>query len=151
IFGNEEARRQAIRTLRNALSQNQGHNRHWLKVRLLHKSTVASPDTLRLGPPRLAVGVKVRVDVVRADGTTRSIHRIFGKNSSYDRVSGLERIDLSDAKVVARLMITWPIDTPKGSTTQVFNDLAIDQAIEVTEGPYMYEILRKLTLLSPGR
>src|SRR5436305_12590602 len=50
----------------NALFQNPGNGRHWLKVRLVGTKS-----------NRSAIGAGIRVDLVGADGKPRSIHRVI--------------------------------------------------------------------------
>src|SRR5207248_4585742 len=102
----------------NALFQNPGHGRHWLKVRLIGTKT-----------NRSAVGAKLRVDVAGPDGS-RSIHRVIGNNGSFGGNTLVESIGLRDAKSADCLTVTWPTS----KTTQTIRDIAADQAIEITEG-----------------
>jgi hypothetical protein len=103
----------------NALFRNPGHGRHWLKIKLVGTKT-----------NRAAIGAKLQADYRDADGTARSIHRTIGNNSSFGGNSLVETIGLRDATRVDSLAITWPTS----GTTQTFQDLACDQAIEITEG-----------------
>ncbi len=102
----------------NALFQNPGHGRHWLKVKLIGTRT-----------NRSAIGARIRVDLT-GPGGTRSIHRVIGNNGSFGGNSLVESIGLLDAKSVDSLSVTWPTSR----TTQTFHHLAADQAIEITEG-----------------
>jgi hypothetical protein len=120
----------------NALFQNPGHGRHWLKIRLVGTNT-----------NRSALGAKVRVDLVRADGTTRSIHRVIGNNGSFGGNSLVESIGLLDATTVDLLTVTWPTS----KTTQTFRRLAADQAIEITEGSDSYKVVTRKPLPSARR
>ena len=115
----------------NLLFQNPGHGRHWLKVKLIGTAT-----------NRAALGAKVRVDLKYDDGTTRSIHRTIGNNSSFGGNSLVESIGLLDATVVDRLSITWPTS----GTRQVFRNLAADQSITITEGSDAVESTRPTAL-----
>ena len=69
----------------NVLFQNPGHGRHWLKVKLVGTQT-----------NRAAIGARIRVELANADGTTRSVHRTIGGNSSYGNSSLVETIGLGE-------------------------------------------------------
>ena len=92
----------------NALFQNPGHRRHWLKVRLVGVKT-----------NRSAIGARLRVDLSGPDGS-RSIHRVIGNNGSFGGNTLVESIGLLDAKSVDRLTVTWPTS----KTTQTFRNIA---------------------------
>ena len=89
----------------NLLFQNPGHGRHWLKVRLVGTRT-----------NRAALGARIRVDLDRPDGATRSIYRQVGGASSHGGNSLVETIGLSDATRVTELTVSWPTS----KTTQTF-------------------------------
>jgi len=103
----------------NLLFKNPGHGRHWLKVKLQGTKT-----------NRAALGARIRAVVSGADGTSRSIYRTIGNNSSYGGNSQVELLGLLDATSVAELEIFWPTS----GTTQTFRNIAADQAIKITEG-----------------
>jgi hypothetical protein len=117
----------------NALFRNPGHGRHWLKVKLVGTKT-----------NRAAIGAKVRVDLVGAGGEPRSVHRVIGPGSSYGGSSLVATIGLGDAGAVSTLTVTWPTS----GTRQVFRDLPIDQAIQVTEGADDYRVIPRPTPLA---
>jgi len=112
----------------NALFQNPGHGRHWLKVKLVGTKT-----------NRAALGSRIRVDFKSSDGQTRSIHRTVGNNSSFGGNSLVEMIGLGDANRVAELTISWPTS----KTTQSFRDLAANQTFEITEGSHSIKVLHQ--------
>jgi hypothetical protein len=120
----------------NALFQNPGLGRHWLKVKLIGTKT-----------NRAALGAKIRVDLRSKGGQSRSIHRTVGNNSSFGGNSLVELIGLRDETRIAALTISWPTS----KTTQTFRDLAADQAIEITEGSDSFKVLRQPTLVIPAR
>ena len=70
----------------NLLFQNPGHGRHWLKVKLVGTAT-----------NRAALGAKIKVELKSLDGSSRSIHRTIGNNSSFGGNSLVESIGLLDA------------------------------------------------------
>ena len=59
----------------------------------------------------------------------RSIYRVVSSGSSFGANALQQTIGLGDAKGVSVLEIYWPAS----HTTQVFHDLAADQAIQITE------------------
>jgi hypothetical protein len=103
----------------NVLFQNPGHRRHWLKVKLAGTKT-----------NRAALGARIRAVVAGADGSSRSIYRTVGNNSSFGGNCLIESIGLLDATSVAELEVSWPTSR----TSQVFRDISADQTIEIEEG-----------------
>ena len=118
----------------NALFQNPGHGRHWLKLKLIGTRT-----------NRSAIGARIRVDLAVPGGGSRSIYRTIGNNGSFGGNSLVETIGLRDNKAVARLSVTWPTS----GTTQNFENIAADQALEITEGASTYKVLRQPPLPAP--
>ncbi len=119
----------------NVLFQNPGHGRHWLKVKLVGTTT-----------NRSAIGAKIHVEVKSAGGQVRSIHRTVGNNGSFGGNSLVELIGLGDEKLVALLTVSWPTS----KTTQIFHDVAADQAITITEAAETYKVLHQRPLPSPS-
>src|SRR5436305_9510695 len=74
----------------NALFQNPGHGRHWLKLKLIGTRT-----------NRSAIGARIRVDLPVPGGGSRSIYRTVGNNGSFGGNSLVETIGLLDDKAVA--------------------------------------------------
>jgi hypothetical protein len=118
----------------NALFQNPGNGRHWLKTKLVGTKT-----------NRSAIGARIHAELKGADGTSRSVFRVIGNNGSFGGNSLVEHIGLGDAKSVARLTISWPTSR----TSQTFRDVAADQAIVITEGTDRYEVLHQQPLRIP--
>ncbi len=110
----------------NALFQNPGFKRQWLKLKLVGTQT-----------NRAALGAKIRVDLKSADGLSRSIHRTVGNNSSFGGNSLVETIGLLDTTSVAELFVSWPTSR----TTQTFRDIKAGQAIEIVEGAPAYKVI----------
>jgi len=65
-----------------------------------------------------------------SDGSTRSVYRTVGNNSSFGGNSLVELIGLGEATQVTALEVSWPTSR----TTQTFRDLAADRTVEITEG-----------------
>ncbi len=118
----------------NALFQNPGHGRHWLKVKLVGTKT-----------NRSAIGAKLRADIKSKDGQTRSIHRTIGNNSSFGGNTLIETIGLIDDREVALLTISWPTS----KSTQTFKNVAADQVLEITEGASSYRVVMQKPLSVP--
>ena len=76
---------------------------------------------------RAAIGARVRV--VTAGEKPLTVHRHVTSGSSFGANTLEQSFGLAQAGKVAELEIHWPTS----GTTQVFRDIAADQAIEVTE------------------
>ncbi len=100
----------------NILFQNPGQGNHWLTVKLVGRKT-----------NRAAIGARIKV--VTAGEKPLTIHRHVSSGSSFGANPLQQTIGLAKAERVAVLEIHWPTS----GTTQVFRDIAADQAIEVTE------------------
>jgi FG-GAP-like repeat/ASPIC and UnbV len=100
----------------NILFQNPGHPHHWLTLKLIgQKSNRAS-----LG---------ARIKIVTTGNEPLTIHRHITTGSSFGGNPLQQTIGLGNASRIATLEIHWPTS----DSTQVFRDLAVDQALEVTE------------------
>src|SRR5271170_6375659 len=100
----------------NILFQNPGQGNHWLTVKLVGRKT-----------NRAAVGARIKV--VTAGEKPLTIHRLICSGSSFGANPLRQTIGVAKAERIAVLQIDWPTS----GTTQVFRDLAVNQAIEVTE------------------
>jgi hypothetical protein len=100
----------------NILFQNPGQGNHWLTVKLVGQKT-----------NRAAIGARIKV--VTAGGQPLTIHRHVTSGSSWGANPLQQTIGLARAQKIALLEIHWPTS----GTTQVFRDIAANQAIEVTE------------------
>jgi hypothetical protein len=118
----------------NALFQNPGHGRHWLKVRLIGTKT-----------NRSAIGARIRVDLKQADGAIRSVFRVIGNNGSFGGNALAELIGLDGATAVDRLTVTWRTGLPE----QIFRNVAADQSVEITEGAAAYRVVPHQPLPQP--
>ena len=110
----------------NLLFQNPGNANHWLKVKLVGTRT-----------NRAAIGARIKVTVEAADGTRRTIYRTVGNNASFGGNTLVESIGLLDSTSVTELQVFWPTS----QTTQTFEKIPSDQAIEITEGVESYKPL----------
>jgi hypothetical protein len=100
----------------NALFQNPGHGNDWLTVKLIGKKT-----------NRAAIGARIKV--VTAGDNPLTVHRHISSGSSFGANPLQQTIGLGRTTKVATLEIFWPTS----QTKQVFHDIDVDQAIEVTE------------------
>jgi hypothetical protein len=116
----------------NVLFQNPGQGNDWLTVKLVGKKT-----------NRAAVGARLKV--VTAGGKPLTVHRHVSSGSSFGANPLEQTIGVGKADRVAVLEIDWPTS----GTTQVFRDVAVNQAIEVTEFAPDYRRLDWKPLPSP--
>ncbi|MEI8018201.1 MAG: CRTAC1 family protein [Schlesneria sp.] len=110
----------------NLLFQNPGQGHHWLKVKLVGTKT-----------NRSAFGAKIKAVVGANEGSSRSIFRTIGNNSSFGGNTLVETLGLLDSTTVAELQIYWPTS----QTTQTFRDIPADQLIEITEGIDSFRVI----------
>jgi hypothetical protein len=115
-----------------ALFQNPGQGNHWLTVKLIGKKT-----------NRAAIGARIKV--VTADPKPLTVYRHVSSGSSFGANPLQQTIGLAQSKQVAVLEIHWPTS----GTTQVFRNVAVDQAIEVTEFSGSYRPLNWKPLPQP--
>jgi hypothetical protein len=101
---------------RDVLFQNPGHANHWLTVKLIGKKT-----------NRAAIGARIKA--ILPGDPPRTIYRHVTSGSSFGGNPLQQTIGLGKAAKIDTLEIWWPTS----KTTQVFHDVPIDQAIEVTE------------------
>lgn len=116
----------------NILFQNPGQGNRWLTVKLVGKKT-----------NRSAIGARIKV-LTEADEPL-TVHRHVSTGSSFGANPLEQTIGLARAKKVAALEIYWPTS----GTTQVFRDIAVDQAIEVTEFADEYRVLDRKPIPAP--
>src|SRR5262249_49563611 len=92
---------------------------------------------------RAAIGARIKVVTTGDDSLT--VHRHVTSGSSFGGNPLEQHFGLAKATKVALLEITWPTS----KTTQVFRDLDVNQAIEVTEFATEYRKLPWKTLPTP--
>jgi hypothetical protein len=97
------------------LFQNPGQGNHWLTVKLVGQKS-----------NRAAIGARIKVVT---DGGKLTVHRHISHGSSFGANPLQQTIGLGQAARVGTLEIYWPTS----QTTQVFHDVVVNQAIEVTE------------------
>jgi hypothetical protein len=106
------------------LFQNPGQGNHWLTVKLIGRKT-----------NRAAIGARIKV--ITAGETPLTVRRHVSSGSSFGANPLQQHIGLARADRVALLEVYWPTS----GTTQVFRDIAADQAIEITEFAESYRPL----------
>ena len=110
----------------NILFENPGQGNHWLSVKLTGRKT-----------NRAAIGARIKV--VTAGDQPLTIYRHVSSGSSWGANPLEQHIGLAKAERIAVLEIHWPTS----GSTQVFRDIAVDQAIEVTEFADKYRVLTR--------
>ena len=113
----------------NVLFQNPGQGNRWLTVKLIGKKSNRSA---------LGARIKVVIKAVAAGDKALTVHRHVSSGSSFGANPLQQTIGLGKARSVATVEIYWP--TTK--TTQVFHDIDVDQAIEITEFASEYRKLK---------
>jgi hypothetical protein len=108
----------------NLLFENPGQGNHWLTLKLVGKKT-----------NRAAIGARIKA--VTAGEKPLTIHRHVTSGSSFGANSLRQTLGLARADRIASLEVYWPTS----GTTQVFRDVAADQAIELTEFAESYRKL----------
>ncbi len=116
----------------NVLFQNPGQGNHWLTVKLVGKKT-----------NRAALGARIKV--VTAGEKPLTVHRHISSGSSFGGNPLEQTIGLAKATRVDRLEIYWPTS----KTTQVFREIAADQAIEVIEFEPAFKSLNRKPIPQP--
>lgn len=116
----------------NLLFQNPGQGNHWLTVKLVGKKT-----------NRPAIGARIKV--VTGEEKPLTIHRHVSSGSSFGANPLEQTIGVGKADRVATLEIHWPTS----GTTQVFRDVPVNQAIEITEFAESYHTLNRKPVPQP--
>jgi hypothetical protein len=117
---------------RNVLFQNPGHDNHWITVKLVGKKT-----------NRAAIGARIKITV---PGEARNtFYRHVNSGSSFGANPLQQTIGIGKATQIATLEVYWPTSR----TTQVFQDVPIDQAIEITEFEKEYRKLHWTRIVVP--
>jgi hypothetical protein len=118
----------------NVLFLNPGQGNHWLTVKLVGRKS-----------NRPAIGARIKV--VTAGDHPLTVYRHVTSGSSFGANPLQQTIGLGRARSVATLEIHWPTSR----TTQVFRDVAADQAVEVTEFATGYRKLHWTVVPIRGR
>ena len=102
----------------NALFENPGFGKHWLKVRLVGVES-----------NRSGIGARIRVVLRDGEAGERSVYRWVNSGGSFGCNPLTQHVGLGDAERVLRLEVTWP----RSGRTQAFADVPADRWVEVTE------------------
>jgi hypothetical protein len=108
------------------LFENPGQGNHWLSLKLKGVKT-----------NRAALGARIKV--VTSGDHPLKVYRHVSSGSSWGANPLEQHIGLAKAEKVALVEIHWPTS----GTTQVFHDVAADQAFEVTEFAQQYRVLHR--------
>jgi hypothetical protein len=117
----------------NILFQNPGQGNHWLTVKLIGQKT-----------NRAAIGARIKA--VTAGDEPLTVHRHVSSGSSFGGNPLQQTLGLGKAASVATLEIYWPTS----QTTQLFRNVAANQAIEITEFARDYRRLNWTPLPVPS-
>jgi hypothetical protein len=102
----------------NALFENPGFDNHWIKLKLVGVES-----------NRSAVGVRVRLEITE-DGATRSIFKHVNTGGSFGSNPLRREIGVGRASKIDVLEVFWPTT----GKTQRFENVDVDQLLEITEG-----------------
>lgn len=108
------------------LFENPGFGNHWVTFQLVGRQS-----------NRSAIGARIRADIV-ANGVPRAVYRQIGSGGSFGCNPLRQTIGIGKATRIERLEVYWPTS----DITQVFHDVAADQAIRIDEGAEEYEPLQ---------
>jgi hypothetical protein len=103
---------------RNALYENPGFGKHWLRV------TVRGVRSNRGG-----IGTRLRAEL-REGGAVRSVYRTVCTGGSFGANPLTQHLGLGEASNIETLDVYWPTT----GETQVFRDVPIDAHVEIREG-----------------
>jgi hypothetical protein len=109
---------------RSVMFQNPGHKNHWITLKLQGKKT-----------NRPAIGARIKISLPTA--IPHTIYRHVTTGSSFGANPFQQTIGIGKAETIESLEIYWPTTR----TTQVFRNVPIDQAIEITEFQEKYRML----------
>jgi hypothetical protein len=110
----------------NVLFQNPGQGNNWLNVKLIGAARPGDPAIVKK-TNRPAIGARIKV--VTTGEKPLTIHRHVTSGSSFGGNPLEQLIGLGKGNKIAILEITWPTS----GTMQVFRDLDVNQAIEISE------------------
>ena len=109
-----------------ALFENPGFNNRWLSVKLIGLESNKS-----------GIGARIHV-TVKENGLSRSIFREVNSGGSFGCNPLRQNIGLGKAEQIESLEIYWPTS----DSTQTFNDVGLDQLIEIREHSETFEQIK---------
>ncbi len=116
----------------NILFQNPGHNNNWLTIKLIGTRT-----------NRAAIGARIKV--VTDGERPLTVHRHVSSGSSFGANPLQQTIGIGRGERIALLEIVWPTS----GEIQTFRNVAVNQAIEVTESAKDYRRLNWTPIAVP--
>jgi ASPIC and UnbV/FG-GAP-like repeat len=116
----------------NVLFQNPGQGNNWLSVKLVGKKT-----------NRSAMGARIKAVAPGVEPLT--VHRHVSSGSSFGGNPLEQHIGVGKVEKVATLEIHWPTS----GTIQVFRDIPVNRAIEITEFATEYKTLDRKPVALP--
>ena len=132
----------------NVLFLNPGQGNNWLNVKLIGAATDDTiPFSKKTNRPAIGARIKV-VTAIKEPLPTRqlqTIHRHVTSGSSFGANPLEQTFGLGKADKVSVLEITWPTS----GTVQIFRDIDVNQAIEITEFATEYRKLNWKPLPTP--
>ena len=108
----------------NVLFQNPGHAHAWLTVKLIGEKS-----------NRAAIGARIKI--ITAGEVPQTIYRTVSTGSSFGANPLQQTIGLGTAEKISTVEVWWP----SSQTTQVFRDIGVNQAIQITEFAQNFEKL----------
>ena len=119
-----------------ALFRNPGFDNRWLAFRLVGTES-----------NRSAIGARIRVDLVDADGARRSVYRRVNGGGSFGGNPLRQTIGLGRPETVERVAVYWPAT----DRTQTFAGVAPDRLYRIVEGRDELELQASAAAGSPRR
>ncbi|MCA9064734.1 MAG: CRTAC1 family protein [Planctomycetaceae bacterium] len=110
----------------NCVYRNPGFGNHWITVRLIGQIS-----------NRSAIGTRISIEV-NDGGESRTIHHWISSGGSFGCNPLRAEIGLGQASRIRRLTVFWPAS----NLQQTFEDVPVDQSIEITEGIEQIRSLR---------
>ena len=110
----------------NTLYENPGFGHHFLTIKLLGVRS-----------NRSAIGARIHVHIIE-NGELRSIYKHVNSGGSFGANPLRQTIGLGEAEKIETLEVFWPTT----GLTQRFNDVPLDQFIQITEGKAQYTIIQ---------
>jgi hypothetical protein len=117
----------------NALFENPGFDNHWIKLKLVGVES-----------NRAGVGARIRLEITE-DGATRTIFKYVNTGGSFGSNPLRREIGVGRASKIEVLEVFWPTT----GKTQRFENVAVDQLLEITEGQASYRQLPLKSIAFP--
>jgi len=103
---------------RNVFFENPGHGNHWISVKLEGRKS-----------NRSAIGARIKITAITAQGE-RTVYKTVNSGGSFGASPLRQAVGLGQAKAIKSIEIYWPTS----GTTQVFNNVEMDQFFSIREG-----------------